>query len=119
MSRQATFADLISKPSRKKVIALQMPDGEMQIQVQAISSKEYDDLLAAHPPTKTQKADGSAYNTDTFPPALLAKSLCEPKITDEEATEIWNSEQWSRGELSELFYGCVEVNAKGLDVPFT
>lgn len=123
-SRSATFADLIKKPVRSKTLTLKVPgdDGEEQeltLTVRAIGQRDYDALLALHPPTKAQKADGDSYNIETFCPALLARSLVDPVITDEEAIEIWTSDAWSRGELTALFFACVDVNNKGLDIPFT
>lgn len=122
--RIATFTDLLKKPVRSKTLTLKMPgdDGEEQeltIKVRSIGQRAYDDLLAEHPPSRKQKDNGDSYNMDTFCPALIAASMVAPEITKEEATELWTSEAWSRGELSELFFACVEVNNKGLDIPFT
>jgi len=50
---------------------------------------------------------------------LIAASAVTPALTLDQATQIWTSNDWSRGELTELFLGCVEVNSSGLDVPFT
>jgi hypothetical protein len=40
-------------------------------------------------------------------------------MTNEEARALWNSEEWSRGDLMVLFRNAVELNNRGLDVPFT
>lgn len=121
----ATIDQLIKKPQRVKTIPVSVLSDsgdviEVALKVRAIGSREYDDLLAAHPPTAKQKKEDSAtpYNPETFPPALIAACASEPAMTVEQATEIWESEHWSRGELTTLFFGCMEVNAKGLDVPF-
>ena len=124
MTRPATLTDLLNKPVRAKTLTLKVPgeDGEEQeltVKVRAIGQRAYDALLGEHPPTKKQKDNGDSYNVETFCPALIALSLVEPKITFDEATELWVSETWSRGELSGLFFSCVEVNNKGLDIPFT
>lgn len=127
MPRPATFTELLHKPVRSKTITLHLPPSEedpegsveVTVRVRAMGQKAYDDLLAAHPPTKKQRDDGDVYNVDTFCPALLAGCMVEPKVTVEEATELWTSDTWSRGELSGLFFACVDVNSKGLDIPFT
>jgi hypothetical protein len=125
MPRTATFTDLLNKPVRAKTITLKVPLGEdgeveeLQVKVRAIGQRAYDALLGEHPPTKKQKEGGDSYNVETFCPALISQSMVEPSITFEEATELWTAETWSRGELSELFFTCVEVNSKGLDIPFT
>lgn len=123
-SRAATFTDLIKKPVRSKTLTMKVPgdDGEEQeltLRVRAIGQQAYDALLAENPPTKKQKDSGDSYNIDTFCPALISLSLVEPTITVEEAKELWSSEAWSRGELTELFFACVNVNNQGLDIPFT
>jgi len=114
----ASVAQLLKKPVRTKLIPLKLGDDEVQVKVKAIGAQDYDDLLSKHPPTHKQKADGNVYNMDTFAPELLALSMIEPEISREEARELWASPDWSRGELMDLFFGCVEVNNKGLDVPF-
>lgn len=121
--RPATLDDLLTKPARTHVMSISIPkDGtevELTLALTALSAKAYDDLLAAHPPTKEQKAEGEGYNPDTFAPAVIAAVVTEPKLTVEQATEIWTGETWNRGELRDLFLGCVNLCSKGLDVPFT
>jgi hypothetical protein len=125
MTRPATLADLLSKPVRSKTLTMKVPlgaDGELEeltVRVRAIGQRSYDSLLSEHPPTKKQKENGDSYNVETFCPALISQSLAVPTVSYEEALELWTSELWSRGELSELFFACVEVNSKGLDIPFT
>lgn len=122
--RKATFADLQTKPKRTREVVLKVPDEdgeiiEFVVTLKAVGSKAYDDLVAKHPPTREQKADGGTHNPDTFGPALISACSFEPSMTPNEAAELWNSEDWSRGEVMELFMAAVEVCSKGLDVPFT
>lgn len=121
----ATVGQLLKKPARTKDVTLTVPDDadkpvELTITLRAIGSTTYDEIVSKHPPTAKQKKDDSAtFNIDTFAPALMAACCIEPALTDDEAKELWASDQWSRGELMQLFLGCVEVNSSGLDVPFT
>ena len=125
--RLATVDDLLLKPARTQKLAISVPDEKgaggirtIELTLTSISANEYDELLAEHPPTKEQKEqDGAGYNADTFAPAIIAAVVSEPKLTVEQATEIWTSKTWSRGELRDLFIGCVNLCSKGLDVPFT
>ena len=120
--KNATLEDLLKKPARTKDLIINVPSGkstnELVVTLKAIGSKSYDDLLAANPPTSEQKRDSQTYNAETFAPALIAACAVSPAMTLEQATEIWTSTEWSRGELTELYIACVEVNSKGLDVPF-
>ena len=122
--RPATFADLKHKPPRTKEVVLAVPDQDGNVieyvfTIRAIGSKAYDVLVGLHPPTADQKKDQLTYNPDTFGPALIATCSVSPSLTPNEAKELWDSDEWSRGEVMELFAAAVEVNSKGLDVPFT
>lgn len=122
--RPATFKDLLNKPARVKDVTLAIPDGdgtmiEYVFTLRAIGSKAYDVLVGMHPPTAEQKKEQAAYNPDTFGPALISACSVQPHLTPVEAKELWESDEWSRGEVMELFVAAVEVNSKGLDVPFT
>lgn len=114
----ATIEQLVAKPPRTREVGVNLPDGEATIVLRAIGSKAYDDLVAAHPPTREQKKEQSAWNPDTFPAALLTACSLEPKIDEESAKQIFQSEHWSRGEKMGLFYALVTLNTEGLDVPF-
>lgn len=92
-----------------------LEDSTVRITVQSIGRKRYEALVAEHPSTpeqdkESEEATGqpAPYNTDTFPPALLAASAVEPALTLEQAQEIWDD--WNTGELMELFFATVEVN---------
>lgn len=122
--KAATLEDLLKKPARTKELVINTPSAsgkttnEFIVTLKAIGSKAYDDMLAAHPPTNEQKKEGNAYNIESFAPALISACSVTPALNVEQATQIWESNEWSRGELTELFIGCIEVNSKGLDVPF-
>lgn len=115
--KMATVSQLLTKPARFKVLEITLGEEKVCLKLRSISSKAYDDLLSQHPPTKAQKAEGSTYNIDTFAPALISLCVIDPEINAEDATALWTSPEWSRGELLDLFFAAVEVNNKGLDVP--
>ena len=120
--RPATAEDLLGKASRTAEVVLTIPGEKGNVEVTmaltALSAAAYDKLLADHAPTKEQKEEGNGYNPDTFCPALIAEVVTEPKLTSEQADQIWNSESWNRGELRDLFLSCVNLCSQGLDVPF-
>lgn len=89
---------------------------EVSFLFRALGGSQWDDLITANPPTKEQRVDGASYNPNTFAPALLALVCQEPRLDEQEWTEIWNGGEWSKGELSELFWGAVGLCNKGLDV---
>lgn len=122
----ATFDDLLGKPKRTTEfdITLATADGtpvKRKMVYQAISSNEYDDLVAAHPPTPKQLSDANgsvAFNIDTFAPALISRVSHQPKLTYAQAEKLYKSPDWSGGEISTLFWNAQRVCNSGLDVPF-
>lgn len=123
-SKRATFDRLSKKPraEREITVSLEGDDGEMEdltLLFRAIGAKQYDDLISKHPPLPQQKINGDTYNVSTFAPALIAKCAIDPQLSYDEAKAIWDSEDWSRGEVMTLFAGCVELCNKGLNIPFT
>ena len=109
----ASVADLLGKAPKEKDISV----GGMSMKIKAIGAKEYDDLVAAHPPTAKQKKDGSSFNIDTFAPALLARCLVQPAVSEEEAEQLYGSPSWSAGEMGGLYVSCMRLCTEGLDVP--
>ena len=122
--RRATHELLLKKRPVEKTVTLGVTgdDGEVQeveLLFRSIGSKAYDELVAKHPPTALQRREDLSYNMDTFAPALIARCCVDPEMTVEEVKELWTSDQWNRGELLMLFMAAVEVNTRGLDIPFT
>lgn len=123
-SKRATFDRLAQKRRAEREIRVNLaaegaePD-EVVLLFRAIGAKEYDDLLAKHPPNAKQKVEGASYNIDTFAPALIAKVCVDPEMSYEESKSLWDSEEWSRGEVMTLFGNAVELCNQGLNVPFT
>lgn len=123
-SKRATFDKLMNKPRAQRVVTLSVPqaDGaveEITLLFRAIGSAEYDRLQEKCPPTVAQKADNLSYNLDKFGPLLLSRVCVEPDMSAEEWNQLWNSEDWNRGEIGQLFLAAVELCNKGLDIPFT
>lgn len=66
-------------------------DIEESVKVFTLTARTYQDwadLMAAHPPTKEQKAKGHASNPDTFEPSALAACATEPPVTVEQAARM-------------------------------
>jgi hypothetical protein len=98
--------------------------------VTALAPSEFDGLVDAHKPTKDQRADARkqlgpqaqlAWNTETFPPALL--EACVSVITVEDdgeesyealtaefVTEMRKGGAWNEGEFNALVDAALKVN---------
>lgn len=118
-SKRATFAKLSKKARAEREVPVVVAGEELTLLFRAVGAKEYDDLLSAHPPTPKQKLEGATYNLDSFGPALIAAVCAEPNLTEDEAKAIWESADWSRGEIMTLFGNAVEICNQGIDVPFS
>lgn len=123
-ARPATVDSLLKKKRRESTVTIPTQDDsgadiELQLRFRAISSVDYDNLVAAHKPTPAQAKEGAAYNIDTFAPALIAAVSLEPKLTVEDATAIYTSPDWSGGEVTGLFIAALQLCNAGLNVPFT
>lgn len=120
----ATFDQLMKKPRRTLGFTVYSVDEEgeeiaLQLKYKALSSKEYDTLQGEHPPSAKEKREGAIYNVDTFAPALIAAVSQAPKLTIEQATELYKSPDWSGGEVTTMFLNALRVCNAGLDVPFS
>jgi hypothetical protein len=117
-STRATFEKFKAKKRIERKVPLEINGEEMELLFRAIGSTEYDKLIAKCPPTYEQKANGSTYNVDTFGPIILDKVCIDPDMTVEQWTEIWNSPNWNRGEIMQMFYIATELCNRGFDIPF-
>jgi hypothetical protein len=123
-SKAATIDLLKGKRRAQTTFSLYLAgeDGDQQevtITYQAIGMIAYDKLVSKHPPKPEQRVDGASFNIDTFAPALISACSVDPQISNEDAKEIWNSDEWSRGDLMVLFRNAVELNNRGVDIPFS
>ena len=122
--RPATLDHLKKKKRAKETFSIYITeeDGkqqEIKLTYQAIGALEYDKLVSKHPPTADQRVEGGSFNIDTFGPALIAKCCVDPEMAEADAIEIWNSPEWSRGDLLVLFTHAVQLNNRGVDIPFS
>lgn len=121
---RASLENLLKKPARTREVTIKTMDDagkelELTLLFKSIGSKAYDDLLGDHPATKDQAKKGNLWNTDTFPPALISACSVDPQISVDDAKTIFQSDEWSRGELVDIFTALIKLNNEGFDIPFT
>ncbi len=82
-----------------------------------IGRAAYDALVDAHQPTPAHRAKAKslgmgeiAWNPDTFPPALVAACLVEPKLTPDEMVALWGDDNWNQSELNAMLEAAITVN---------
>lgn len=118
-SKRLTFDMLKEKSRTEEEVKVVLGGQEHTMLFRAVGAKEWDRLISKNPPTTEQKADGQAFNPDTFGPALLAASSVDPDLTVKQWSEIWNSDDWSRGEITDIYSAALRLSNKGLDIPFS
>lgn len=111
-AKRATLESLRGKKPRRKEFSMEINGEEQSFLFVGLGNRKYDKLFNQFPPTNEQLARGEGTNIDKFAPELLARVSKEPELSTEQWTEIWNSEDWSRGELIALYneagYLCIE-----------
>jgi len=120
-AKRATLDQLINKPRAERELTVKMPTGsgevnEVSFLFRAIGAKEFDSVVTKHPPTTSQRAEGAGYNIHTFAPALLSRVCAEPELTEKQWQEVWESPDWNRGEVIQLFYACTDLCNAGMDL---
>jgi hypothetical protein len=90
---------------------------------EALGGKQYEELIEDFPPSKAQRdkwrkenpqlaalGQSPRWDEDQFPPALLEACCVEPKLSAEDAAELWRGEQFNDGERTALFGAARKVN---------
>jgi hypothetical protein len=119
----ATLDQLKKKQRVTKTVYLVLngDDGEpveVGLSFRGIPAHEYDKTISKYPPRPSDKKQGYGYNPDKFGPALLSLTCIDPVMSEEDANEIWASDDWNRGERMMLLMAAIEVCTAGLNVPF-
>lgn len=119
-ARRASLDLLRSKSRAQQEYEFEMetPEGKVKATFlfRAVSAAEWDRLITDNPPTTAQRGEQQTYNPDTFCPALMSKVCIDPQMNAAEWGELWNSPDWNKGELSELFWAAAGLCNRGLDV---
>ncbi len=123
VKQKATVDQLKKKPRKTKTVEVTVigDDGEpmvVEMLFQAISGVEFDRLKQRHKPTQEDRKAGLDYNSEKMAPLLIAATAVDPDLSEEDAQEIWDSDDWNRGERMQLFMAAMEVCTSGLNVPF-
>lgn len=117
-AKRATFASLKNKKAAQSEFSMALgEDGEqLSFLFRAVGATAYDALLDKCSPTKEQIAQGMSYDQNKFAPKLLAAVCQEPVMDEEEWRLIWQSDEWSRGEVAELFGRAVNLCNREPDI---
>lgn len=99
-------------------LRLEMEDDKVVFVFRDPGRLKFDALVDAHPPTdKDRKENQYQWDPDGFVPALLSLAAIDPKLSIEEATEIYN--EWGRGDVEALFNAALQASLEQASIPFT
>lgn len=92
---------------------------EREFVFQSIGRRAYTDLIRQHPALPEQEENAGVelnWNTDTFPPALLAAACVEPTGTDLAWwTRAYND--WGLGQVTRIFQAALSAQGGVVEVP--
>lgn len=105
-------------PGRELAVQLkelreQMKAAERPFTMRYIGDKAYSDLMAAHP----AKDDNQAFDSETFPRALLAAACVDPVMSEKQVAQLF--EKINEGEIKKLFDAAWDVHNSSEMVPFS
>ena len=117
---KAKDEDLEKEVAGRAESALQaVLDTTRTFKFRSLGRTTYRKLIAAHPPTdadhtaaRVESGDMNArasWNRETFFPALVQAASCGPQLTGAEVTEIFESPDWSDGEVDLLVQGAIKA----------
>ncbi|MCX5601628.1 hypothetical protein OOK29_26100 [Streptomyces phaeochromogenes] len=95
-----------------KELREQVKASEVPFTLRYIGEKKYSDLVAAHPSDDKNEAWG-----ETFPAALIAASCVSPRMTEDQAHQLF--EKVNQGEVKKLFDAAWDVHNASDIVPFS
>jgi hypothetical protein len=96
-----------------RAVHAQVREAEEPFTMRYIGDRAYSDLLAAHPAENDQEA----FNSVTFPRALVAASCVQPEMSEEQAIELF--EVINEGEIKRLFDAAWDVHNSSEVIPFS
>lgn len=122
--QRATVGQLKKKQRKTKNLTVTVNDDsgeevDVELVFQAISGYQFDQLKSRCKPTQEDRKQGLDYNADAFAPKLIAATCIDPPMSEDDAQDLWDSDDWNRGERMQLFMAAMEVCTSGLNVPFS
>lgn len=103
-------------------LAAQMRAKLVTFIVRAMPSKEYNALVAAHPPRRepntgrVDQRDYQGFNATTFYPELVRRSIAKPTMTPERWAKL--DAKLTDAQFDKLATAAAEVNRRDEDLPF-
>lgn len=112
-------ADLAAAQEKFDLLKNDVSGDTIEFVFRSVGRRRYEEIFEECPPTAKQKQEAAKKNEDepqwnpeTFPPSLIAASILEPEMTEEDVYDMWESPDWNQAELTSLFLAALTVNAE-------
>lgn len=112
-------ADLVGAKDRYNELEAVIGDDLIEFTFRSVGRRRYEEIFEECPPTSKQKQEAvkngeeePQWNPETFPPAIIAASIVEPEMTEEDVYDMWESTDWNQAELTSLFLAALTANAE-------
>lgn len=116
--------ELLHAEEQLKAIEAQVARNSVTFVFRSVNRKVIEKALEEYPPTPQQRVrfrqqlkdlgeptnQVLPYNEETFPPVLISLSCESPEMTEEQARQMWNDDNWSRAELGRLMAAAWAAN---------
>jgi hypothetical protein len=106
--------ELVEAKAARDEAKAALDEATVTLVFQSIGRKAYEELVTGYPPSEEQKTlakelgeEEPGFHAEEFPPALIAACCVEPKMTVEDAREIFD--EWNTSETMTLFLAAIEV----------
>lgn len=112
-------ADLVGAKADYEALKETIGDDLVEFTFRSIGRRRYEEIFEECPATSKQKQEAikageeePQWNPETFPPAIIAASIVEPEMTDDDVYDMWESTDWNQAELTSLFLAALTANAE-------
>lgn len=123
---EETAAALVASQEKYDAAKAELRKKSVRFVAQALGRKKYNKLKEQHPPTDEQQeqvmeeskgAMRLTYNSDTFVPELISRTLVEPEMTAQDVRDWFDDDNWNDAEIATVVKMCFDVNSENRIVP--
>ena len=112
-------SDLIEAKDKFNELKETIDDDLIEFSFRSIGRRRYEEIFEECPPTTKQKQEAAKngeeepqWNPETFPPAIIAASIVDPEMSEDDVYDMWESTDWNQAELTSLFLAALTANAE-------
>ncbi len=115
----STPTEIAAQTALDKITAT-AKETEIEFSFRSIGRTAWEDLVRKHTvKPEVQKETGSDVDMANFAPELISVASVSPKISLEQAGEIWDSPDWNEAEANRIFAAARDANIEIPDIPLS